>query len=403
MDFSARHSIPPAELNQDFPRSGELGFDSDRKMMTTLHQAGDTTISYTKGAEDMVLPRCTHIWEGGHVRKLTEEDRARIDEETLSMSRDALRVLALAMRAGDTSPREEDLLFVGLVGMIDPPRQEAIESIQVCKQAGIRVVMITGDHKITASAIGKQTGIIASEDEVLSGAELDALSDEQLAEKIQSVSIFARVDPRHKVRIVNALRAQGNVVSMTGDGVNDAPSLKAADIGVAMGVTGTDAAKDASDLILTDDNFQTITHAVEEGRTIFENIRKAIYFLLASNTGELFSVLIAVLCAWDSPLLPLHILWINLITDSLPALALGVDPGSPDSMRRPPRSPKEHLFAQGGWANILGYGAVIAACTLFAFRATFLSSGRQFGTGAHLCAADSGSHAAGPCDRHPCR
>ncbi len=368
LDFSAKFGVSAKDLNDKFPRISEIAFDSSRKRMTTLHTAGSSTISYTKGAEDIVLPRCTHIWDNGTVRKITDEDRKRIDDETLAMSQQALRVFALAMRSGDSSPSDESMLFIGLVGMIDPPREQAINAIKVCKQAGIRVMMITGDHKITAAAIGRQTGIIASESQVLSGEELDALDDEALAKEIHNLRILARVDPRHKVRIVNALRAQGNIVCMTGDGVNDAPSLKSADIGVAMGITGTDAAKDASDLILTDDNFETITHAVEEGRNIFANIRKAIHFLLASNIGELLSVLTAVLLAWDSPLLPLHILWINLITDSFPALALGMDNGDDEIMFQPPRKRTKNLFSVQDWSSILGYGAVIAAVMLISFR-----------------------------------
>jgi len=375
LDFGVKYGISAKDLNKSFPRISEIPFDSSLKRMTTLHTAGNATISYTKGAEDIVLPRCTHIWDNGSIRKITDDDITSIDAEAMRMSENALRVFALAMRSGDSEPKDEGLLFIGLVGMIDPPREQAISAIKVCKSAGIRVMMITGDHKITAAAIGKQTGIIASENQVMSGAELDELSDEELDKKIHSLRILARVDPRHKVRIVNALRAQGNVVCMTGDGVNDAPSLKAADIGVAMGITGTDAAKDASDLILTDDNFETITHAVEEGRNIFANIHKAIHFLLASNIGELFSVLVAVLLAWDSPLLPLHILWINLITDSLPALALGVDNGDPDIMTMPPRKRSKNLFALKDWLNILGYGAVIAAVMLVSFRVSFVTSG----------------------------
>ena len=375
LDFAEKFGVSAAELNRKFERIGEIPFDSTIKRMTTLHRAGAATLSYTKGAEDIILPRCTHIWDNGAIRRITDDDREKIDAVTLEMSREALRVFAVAMRSGDTSPSDEGMLFLGLVGMIDPPREEAIRAIKLCKGAGIRVMMITGDHKITAAAIGRQTGIIASEDQVMSGAELDELSDEALDKCIGRLRILARVDPRHKVRIVNALRAQGNIVCMTGDGVNDAPSLKAADIGVAMGITGTDAAKDASDLILTDDNFETITHAVEEGRNIFGNIRKAIHFLLSSNMGELFSVLFAVLFAWDSPLLPLHILWINLITDSLPALALGVDNGDADIMKQPPRKQSKHLFELRDWVKILGYGAVIAAATLTAFRVALVRSG----------------------------
>ena len=370
LDFSAKFGILADDLNDTFPRKDEISFDSDRKMMTTLHTAQNTTISYTKGAEDVIVPRCTHIWADGTIRPITSLDTQKINSATAEMSNKALRVLALAMRSGDNAPQESGLIFIGLTAMIDPPRRESIEAIKVCKSAGIRVVMITGDHKTTAKAIGIQTGICTEQSRVLSGSELDEMSDEALAACIDEVSVFARVDPRHKVRIVAALKARGQVVSMTGDGVNDAPSLKAADIGVAMGITGTDAAKDASDLILTDDNFETITHAVEEGRNIFENIRKSIFFLLASNMGELITVLVSVILFWDTPLLPLHILWINLITDSLPALALGIDPGDSEIMSKKPRPANQSIFADGGGFMVIFYGAIIAAVTLFAFKFT---------------------------------
>lgn len=374
LDFAARLGVTKDALNNTFPRIGEIPFDSDRKMMTTLHSAGDSTVSYTKGAVDILLPNCSHLWTRDGVRPMTDEDRAAIDAQALSMSNNALRVLAYAMRVGDPTPRENYMVFLGLTGMIDPPRTEVLESIKACHNAGIQVVMITGDHKNTASAIGAELGLLEDGKRVLSGLDLDALSDAELEEIIEDVTIFARVDPRHKVRIVNAFKARGHVVSMTGDGVNDAPSLKAADVGVAMGQTGTDAAKEASDIILTDDRFDTIVHAVSEGRTIFTNIRKAIVFLLASNMGELFTVLIAVLLNWQSPLLPLHILWINLLTDSLPALALGLDKADPDVMQQPPRSPKESLFARGGWALVIGYGVLISAVTLIAYQSILVST-----------------------------
>lgn len=374
LDFAAMYGALPPVLCERFPRVDALPFDSGRKMMTTLHRMEGMTLSYTKGAEDVLLPRCTHIWSQGAIRPITDDDRAEIQAQTAAMSQEALRVLAFAMRSGDETPREDHLIFLGLAAMIDPPRREAIEAIGVCRKAGIRVVMITGDHKDTALAIATQTGICDAQARALTGAELDATDDAQLAAVIDDVAVFARVDPRHKVRIVAALKARGNVVAMTGDGVNDAPSLKAADIGVAMGITGTDAAKDAADLVLTDDNFATITHAVEAGRNIFENIRKAIIFLLASNMGELITVLVSVLLFWDAPLLPLHILWINLITDSLPALALGIDPGDARVMSRPPRPANQSLFAHGGGWSTLGFGAIIAAVTLFAFRFTLVSA-----------------------------
>lgn len=374
LEFAAKHGITKETLEKSFPRVSEIPFDSVRKTMTTLHTAGDSTVSYTKGAVDVLLPNCSHIWTRDGIRPMTEEDRAAIDAQALSMSNNALRVLAYAMRAGDATPREQYMVFLGLTGMIDPPRTEVSDSIRACHEAGIKVVMITGDHKITAAAIGEELGLFRDGDRVLSGVELDALSDEELYEIIEDVTVFARVDPRHKVRIVNAFKARGHVVSMTGDGVNDAPSLKAADIGVAMGQGGTDAAKEASDIVLTDDRFDTIAHAVSEGRTIFTNIRKAIVFLLASNMGELFTVLIAVLLNWQSPLLPLHILWINLLTDSLPALALGIDKADADVMQHPPRSPKESLFSRGGWGLVGGYGILIAAITLIAYQTVLVST-----------------------------
>lgn len=374
LEFAAKHGITKETLEKSFPRVSEIPFDSVRKTMTTLHTAGDSTVSYTKGAVDVLLPNCSHIWTRDGIRPMTDEDRADIDAQALSMSNNALRVLAYAMRAGDATPREQYMVFLGLTGMIDPPRTEVSDSIRACHEAGIKVVMITGDHKITAAAIGEELGLFRDGDRVLSGVELDALSDEELYEIIEDVTVFARVDPRHKVRIVNAFKARGHVVSMTGDGVNDAPSLKAADIGVAMGQGGTDAAKEASDIVLTDDRFDTIAHAVSEGRTIFTNIRKAIVFLLASNMGELFTVLIAVLLNWQSPLLPLHILWINLLTDSLPALALGIDKADADVMQHPPRSPKESLFSRGGWGLVGGYGILIAAITLIAYQTVLVST-----------------------------
>ncbi|MBE6915272.1 MAG: cation-translocating P-type ATPase [Ruminococcaceae bacterium] len=374
LEFAKKHGITKETLEKSFPRVGEIPFDSIRKTMTTLHAAGDSTVSYTKGAVDVLLPNCSHIWTRDGIRTMTDEDRATIDAQALSMSNNALRVLAYAMRAGDATPREQYMVFLGLTGMIDPPRTEVSDSIRMCHEAGIKVVMITGDHKITAAAIGEELGLFRKDDRVLSGVELDALSDEELYEIIEDVTVFARVDPRHKVRIVNAFKARGHVVSMTGDGVNDAPSLKAADIGVAMGQGGTDAAKEASDIVLTDDRFDTIAHAVSEGRTIFTNIRKAIVFLLASNMGELFTVLIAVLLNWQSPLLPLHILWINLLTDSLPALALGIDKADADVMQHPPRSPKESLFANGGWGLVGGYGILIAVITLIAYQTVLVST-----------------------------
>ncbi|NLG53470.1 MAG: cation-translocating P-type ATPase [Clostridiales bacterium] len=375
LDFAMAHGMDKRNLEREFPRIAEIGFDSRRKMMTTLHRAENTTVSYTKGAPDVLLSRSGYIWENGSIQKLDDEKRDVIRACLESMSEKSLRVLAFAMRSGDGSPREENLIFIGLCGMMDPPREEAVSAVKTCHDAGIRVIMITGDHKATAAAIGMRVGIIASPDQVISGEELDRLGDDEFLEASDRILIYARVNPAHKLRIVKALKSRNNVVSMTGDGVNDAPSLKAADIGVAMGKTGTDAAKEASDLILTDDNFQTIAHAVEDGRNIYENIKKSIYFLLSANAGELMTIFTAVLLGWKSPLAPLHILWINLITDSLPALALGTDPPSPDVMKEKPRSPSESFFANRGLLRILVYGVVFAAVTLTVFRLTLNSTG----------------------------
>ncbi len=361
------------ELKQEFPRVGEIPFDSERKRMTTLHKTGSQEISYTKGALDQMLPLVTHIQEGGSTRAITDQDKADVQQAADMMAEKALRVLALCR---GSELKESDLTLIGLVGMIDPPREDAKASIEVCKQAGIRVVMITGDHKTTAFAIGRELGIAESSAQVISGDELDGLSDDELSGCVDQLRIFARVSPQHKVRIVKALKQKGYVVSMTGDGVNDAPSLKAADIGVAMGITGTDVAKGAADMILTDDRFSTIEHAVEQGRNIYLNIRKTVIFLLSSNFGEVLTVLAASLIGWASPLRPLHILWVNLVTDSLPALALGVDSGDKKIMHKKPRPQTQSLFAEGGIMTVLLYGAVIALATLVAFAIPFFN-GRE--------------------------
>ena len=288
------------------------------------------------------------------------------------MSDDALRVLALGYKVIDTEhvaidDLEKDLIFVGLMGMIDPPREEVKGSIQVSKNAGIRTIMITGDHKNTAVAIAKELGIANDISEAMSGSEIDTYSDEEFTKIVNNYRVFARVSPEHKVKIVKAFKAHGNIVSMTGDGVNDAPSLKAADIGVAMGITGTDVAKGAADMVLTDDNFTTIVSAVEEGRNIFNNIKKSILFLLSCNLGEVVALFVAILLNWAAPLLPIHILWVNLITDSFPALSLGVDPGDKGVMELPPRNPKESLFAGRMGKLLILNGILIGANTLFAF------------------------------------
>ncbi|PFK41057.1 ATPase [Bacillus cereus] len=352
-------------------RVNELPFDSERKMMSTVHEYDKHYYSMTKGAIDKLLPRCTHIFTNGKMRSLTDADKEQIVEAAQIMSQKALRVLSFAFKQYDTQNIakdhiEENLIFIGIVGMIDPPRTEVKASIAACKKAGIRTVMITGDHKDTAFAIAKELGIAKKETEIMIGTELDRISDEKLADEINHLNVFARVSPEHKVKIVGALRAKGNIVSMTGDGVNDAPSLKQADIGVAMGITGTDVAKGAADMVLTDDNFSSIVKAVEEGRNIYRNIKKSILFLLSCNFGEIIALFLAILLGWATPLRPIHILWVNLITDTLPALSLGVDPEDPDVMKDKPRGEKESLF-KGSVPFLILNGAVIGLLTLIAF------------------------------------
>ncbi|MDA1678336.1 cation-translocating P-type ATPase [Bacillus cereus group sp. TH152-1LC] len=367
-------------LEKIHERVNEMPFDSDRKMMSTVHTYDESYYSMTKGAIDKLLPRCTHIFKNGKIEGLTEADKTQILEVAGSMSQEALRVLSFAFKQYNSSDvdighLEENLIFIGLVGMIDPPRTEVKDSITECKKAGIRTVMITGDHKDTAFAIAKELGIAEDISEIMIGTELDNISDTELASKIDHLHVFARVSPEHKVKIVKALRAKGNIVSMTGDGVNDAPSLKQADVGVAMGITGTDVAKGASDVVLTDDNFSSIVKAVEEGRNIYRNIKKSILFLLSCNFGEIIALFLAILLGWATPLRPIHILWVNLITDTLPALSLGVDPEDSDVMKEKPRHAKESLFS-GSVPFLIFNGAVIGLLTLAAFIA-----GAKFYTG----------------------
>lgn len=350
------------------PRVNERPFDSERKMMTTVHKLGKNNISYTKGASDSIIKRCDSILENGEVRKIGTSDLKSIENAISSMSHDALRVLVLAIKFENHESFEEDLTFVGLVGMIDPPRDEVAPAVTVFKGAGVKTIMITGDHKDTAFAIAKQLGIATKIQQCMTGMELDELTSEQLAQKVDDLSVFARVSPQHKVMIVEALRSKGYIVSMTGDGVNDAPSLKAADIGIAMGITGTDVAKSAADMVLTDDNFATIEKAIEEGRGIYANIRKAVLFLLSSNFGEIITMFLSILCGLAAPLKAIHILWVNLITDSLPGLALGVDENDKKSiMKQKPRDPDESIFANGGLLLTIGYGVVVGAITLGSF------------------------------------
>ncbi|WP_102399731.1 cation-translocating P-type ATPase [Haloimpatiens massiliensis] len=366
-----KFNILKEDLEASHTRVNEIPFDSDRKLMTTVNKYGDKYYVMTKGAIDNLLNIIDKAYINGEFVTLTEDLKNQIIKASYAMSEDALRVLGAAYKIIDSpdisiEDLEKDLTFIGLVGMIDPPRLEVKDSISLCKSAGIKTIMITGDHKKTAFAIAKELDIATDENEAISGMELDKLSQEELNNKVDNLRVFARVSPEHKVMIVKAFKSKGNIVSMTGDGVNDAPSLKSADIGVAMGITGTDVAKGAADMVLTDDNFSTIVKAIEEGRNIFNNIKKSILFLLSCNIGEIISIFLSVLLKWPTPLIPIHILWVNLITDTLPALSLGVDPGDPGVMDSKPRNPKDSLF-KGSIVSLIGNGILIGLLTLAAF------------------------------------
>jgi len=368
LDMGALVNVTREGLEITAPRINEQAFDSTRKMMTTVHknQSGKV-MSYTKGGMDILLTKCNKIIKNGVSKDITQKDFDDINQAAAEMAKGALRVLALGVKEDDSSAKEENLTFTGLVGMIDPPRPEAKNSVKEFKDAGITTIMITGDHRDTALAIAKELGIAEDESQCITGSELNEMTQEHLNKIVKDIRVFARVSPEHKVMIVKAFKSNGSVVSMTGDGVNDAPSLKAADIGVAMGITGTDVAKGAADMVLTDDNFATIEKAVAEGRGIYQNIKKTVLFLLSSNFGEVISMFAAIVIGLPSPLKAIHILWINLITDSLPALALGVDSKDKDIMKSKPRDPNEGLFAHGGMAFTLYNGFMIACLTLGAF------------------------------------
>ncbi len=364
-------NIYKEDLESSHKRMDEVPFDSDRKLMTTVNKYDNEYYVMTKGATDNLLNICTNAYINNEIIPLTEELKDTFLKSAYDMSDDALRVLGCAYKIipstnVEINNLENDLTFVGLVGMIDPPRLEVKDSIALCKKSGIKTIMITGDHKNTAFAIAKELEIVNDITEVISGADLDKLSDEELSNKIDSLRVFARVSPEHKVKIVKAFKSKGNIVSMTGDGVNDAPSLKAADIGVAMGITGTDVAKGASDMILTDDNFSTIVSAIKEGRNIFNNIKKSVVFLISCNAGEIVSLFFAILLGWATPLNATHILWVNLITDTFPALALGMDPGDKDVMNKKPRNPKSSIF-KGSTLSLVANGILIGSLTLIAF------------------------------------
>lgn len=374
VNYAWKVGLDKNQLKAEYVRIGEAPFDSMRKMMSTVHRMGDGKIvQFTKGAPDEILKRCTRIWMGGQEVELSDEVRASILKENKSMADKALRVLGAAMRSWTLEPSdygaeflENDLCFLGLTGMIDPVRPEVKPAIDECRAAGIRPIMITGDHKDTAVAIAAQLGIITSPDQAITGAELDDISDEALESAIERYSVYARVQPEHKVRIVHAWQKQGKITAMTGDGVNDAPSIKNADIGIGMGITGTDVTKNVADMVLADDNFATIVSAVSEGRRIYDNIRKAIQFLLASNLSEVLAIFFATLMGFTI-LKPVHLLWINLITDCFPALALGMEKPEKDIMKRAPRKPEDGIFAGGVGINVALQGIAVAVITVAAY------------------------------------
>jgi Ca2+-transporting ATPase len=361
------------DLKDDQPRVGEAPFDSMRKMMSTVHEQGGSFIQYTKGAPDEILKKCTFIDVDGKAVPLTEEHISRIKAENHRMAGKALRVLAAAYRKYPKLPvsfkpadLEKDMVFIGLTGMIDPIRPEVKAAIAECREAGITPVMITGDHRDTAVAIAMELGIIDDGAEAITGAQLNEMSDEEFAKRVDQIYVYARVQPEHKVRIVKAWRTKGMITAMTGDGVNDAPSIKCADIGVGMGITGTDVTKNVADMVLADDNFATIVHAVAEGRKIYDNIRKAIQFLLGSNLSEVLSIFIATLLSFNI-LYPVHLLWINLVTDCFPALALGMEKAEHDIMKRSPRAAKDGIFAGGMGLDVLYQGVIVTMLVLAAY------------------------------------
>lgn len=380
---AAKESFSREQLEEELPRVLEFPFDSDRKRMTTVHRGtlghamlesmAAETWGITKGAPDMILEVCDRYLTSDGVRALDAKAREELLAKNKAMATQALRVLGFAVKplaAPDhitMEDAENGLIFIGFMGMIDPPRREAAEAIRICREAGIQPVMITGDHRDTAVAIGEELGLVEPGKKVLTGEALNSINPEELTASVKDISVYARVSPEHKVNIVDAFRRRGDIVAMTGDGVNDAPALKKADIGAAMGITGTDVAKEAADMVLADDNFATVVAAVKEGRIIFDNIRKAVFFLLSCNIGEIITVFLAILVGLPSPLLPIQILWVNLVTDSLPALALGVDPAEGDIMRRKPRDPQQGIFTTGSKRSLVALGTYVGLITLVGF------------------------------------
>jgi len=372
-NLGRKYNLREIDVREMYPRICEIPFDSDRKLMSTVHKIENQITMITKGALDVILERAVKICTSDGVRELTYKDKEEIKKVNENFSKKGLRVLAFAYRNLNenkeiTLKDEEDLIFVGLISMIDPPREESQKAVAECISAGIKPIMITGDHKITASAIAKQIGILKNEDEAMEGYELDRLSDEELKEKVDKVSVYARVSPEHKIRIVRAWQEKGNVVAMTGDGVNDAPALKQADIGISMGITGTEVAKDAASMVLTDDNFATIVKAISNGRNIYNNIKNSIKFLLSGNTAGIMAVLYAALASLPNPFAAVHLLFINLLTDSLPAIALGLEPHKSSVMEGKPRNINKSILSKDFVYEIVVEGFLIAACTMIAFK-----------------------------------
>ncbi len=384
---SAAHSCgeKKSKIDETYPRIHETPFSGERKLMSTLNIHNNKHILFIKGAPDALMPKCTHYSVSGKTFIITDKIRSSVLNFNEAMARDALRVIAVAYRdaANATDTGEENLVFLGLIGMTDPPRPEAAKAVAICKKAGITPVMITGDHIVTACAVAEKLGIIEKGCKAMSGKELDSLDDASLQAAVKECRVFARVTPEHKVRIVKAFRARGEIVAMTGDGVNDAPALKAADIGCAMGKSGTDVAKNAADMILVDDNFATIVKAVEQGRGIFDNIKKAVHFLLSTNIGEILSVFASSLLGFSAPLVPIQLLWVNLVTDSLPAMALGTEKTEKNIMQRKPVSPSKGFFSDGLWLDITLEGLLIGTLTILAFSLGSLvfPSGNSIATG----------------------
>lgn len=366
--------IDVEKTKQEFKRVSEIPFDSVRKRMTTINKNESGIFSFTKGALDVILPRCAYQMKNGEIKQLDKEQISEILNTGEQVAARGSRIMAAASKTLNEVPAhpdqetlENDLVFLGFAAISDPLRPEAAAAVKKCKEAGIEVIMITGDHKLTAAAIGSDLGIVNNDNAVCIGSDLEKLTNQSLADNVANCNVFARVSPEHKVRIVTALQENGHIVAMTGDGVNDAPSLKRADVGVAMGITGTDVSREASDIILTDDNFATIVAAVEEGRIIYDNIRKFVRYTIATNMGEVMTMFIGMLAGFPLPLLPIQILWINLVTDGLPALALSVEPAEGDVMKRPPRAPNENIFARGLWQHILWVGSLMAIATIILF------------------------------------